>query len=131
MKTDMGLLLLRFVAGGLMLTHGVGKVSDLFSGPIEFPDPLGIGPVASLALAAFAEFLCAILVIVGFKVRWTAVPIVITMLVAAFIFHASDGMEQRELPLLYAAAFATISMAGAGRWSLDDWLEKRKTGARR
>lgn len=126
MKPDFGLLILRLSAGLMMTGHGFGKVSDLIAGKTAFPDPLGIGPVPSLALAAFAEFLCALAVVVGFKTRWSAVPLVVTMLVAALVFHAGDPWDKKEFPLLYASVFLTLAFTGGGKYSLDAWLGKRK-----
>lgn len=126
MKPDLGLLLLRLTFGLMMAGHGVGKVQNLIAGKTGFPDPLGIGSVPSLALAAFAEFLCALAVAVGFKTRWAAIPVVVTMLVAAFIFHAGDGWQKQEFPLLYAAGFLALVFTGGGRHSLDAWLKKRR-----
>ncbi len=80
----------------------------------------------SLALAAFAEFLCALAVVVGFKTRWAAIPVAITMLVAAFIFHVGDGWEKQEFPLLYASTFLALVFTGPGRHSVDAWLTKRR-----
>ena len=54
MKPDFGLLFLRLTAGAMMMGHGFGKVSARIAGKPAFPDPIGIGPVPSLALAAFA-----------------------------------------------------------------------------
>ncbi|MEP2131400.1 MAG: DoxX family protein, partial [Algoriphagus sp.] len=63
---DIGLLVLRLGAGGMMLTHGYPKLLRLFGDePIKFMDFLGVGPVVSLSLAVFAEFICAILIILG------------------------------------------------------------------
>ena len=126
MKPDFGLLFLRLTFGLLMMGHGFGKVQDLIAGKTGFPDPLGIGPVPSLALAAFAEFLCALAVAVGFKTRWAAIPVVVTMLVAAFIIHADDGWAKQEFPLLYACGFLTLVFTGGGKHSIDAWLKKRR-----
>lgn len=126
MKPDFGLLFLRLTFGLMMMGHGFGKVQDLIAGKAGFPDPLGIGSLPSLALAAFGEFFCALAVVVGFKTRWAAIPAAITMLVAAFIFHASDGWEKQEFPLLYASAFLALVFTGAGKHSLDAWLKKRR-----
>ena len=125
-KPDVGLLILRVSFGLLMAGHGLGKVQDLFAGKTGFPDPLGIGSVPSLVLAAFGEFVCALAVAVGFKTRWAAIPVVITMLVAAFIFHAGDGWAKQEFPLLYACGFLALVFTGGGKHSLDHVLEKRK-----
>jgi putative oxidoreductase len=82
---NLWLLILRLSAGGFMLTHGYPKLTRLFDGgEIKFGDPIGIGPAASLVLAVFAEFLCAILVGLGLFTRLSSIPLIITMLVAAF-----------------------------------------------
>lgn len=123
---DLGLLILRIAAGLMMAGHGFGKVTRLFAGRTDFPDPLGIGPLPSLALAAFAEFLCALLVVVGLKTRWVAVPLVVTMLVAALIIHADDPWHKKEFPLLYASVFLTLVLTGGGRYALDAVLGSRR-----
>ena len=126
MKPDFGILFLRVSLGLLMASHGLGKAQDLFAGRTDFADPLGIGPVASLALAAFAELLCALAVAVGFKTRWAAVPVVITMLVAIFTVHADDPFSRKEKAVVYAVGFLALALTGGGRYSLDTWLGKRR-----
>jgi putative oxidoreductase len=120
------LLLLRLAGGIFMLTHGIGKFSKLFGDdPIQFADPIGVGATASLALAVFSEVLCAILLIFGVGTRLAALPLLITMLVAAFIVHATDGFGRQELPLLYATLYLAIAIAGAGKFSIDHWIYSR------
>lgn len=127
MKTDAALFLLRVTTGAMMIFgHGYGKVVRLFSGATSFPDPLGIGSTPSLALAAFAEFFCALAVIVGFKTRWAAIPVALTMLVAGLVHHAGDPFGDRELAFLYAAAFVALALAGGGRYSLDSVFGRRR-----
>jgi len=125
--TDLGLLILRLGAGLMMLLHGIGKVSDLFAGrAASFADPIGLGPVPSLALAAFAEFLCALAVMIGFQTRLAAIPIAFTMLVAGFVVHAGDDWRARELALLYAVVFIALALTGGGRYGVDGWLRKQR-----
>jgi putative oxidoreductase len=129
MRTDAGLLILRLGAGLMMLGHGYGKLVDLVQGNLAFADPLGIGPVPSKILATFAEFLCSLLVIVGFRTRWTAIPVAFTMLVAAFVVHAADPWPKKELALVYAVCFVSLAVLGGGRFGLDGLLgggKKRK-----
>ena len=38
---DLALLLMRLGFGGLMLTHGIPKLTKLGDSPIEFADPIG------------------------------------------------------------------------------------------
>ncbi len=116
---SMGLLILRIAMGGMMLTHGYPKLLKLFSAPDKFADPIGLGPEFSLFLAVLAEVLCAILLIVGAGTRFVAVPLLITMLVAAFIVHGDDPFKKQEFALLYASGYLTLLLTGGGKISVD------------
>ncbi len=117
---DLALLILRVGSGAMILTHGYPKLMRLIGDePIKFLDLLGIGSTASLAMATFAEFFCGILLILGFKTRLATIPLMITMLTAAFVAHAADPFGRKELPLLYFIVFLFILIFGAGKFSLD------------
>lgn len=117
---NLGKLVLRLAMGGMMLTHGWPKLEKLMAGgEIKFSDPLGLGPAVSLVLVVFAEFICSILIIVGYKSKWSAIPLIITMLVAALIVHANDPFSGKEKSLLFAAGFMTIFLMGPGKYSID------------
>ncbi len=116
---DLGLLFLRISSSILMLTHGLPKLQKLISGNFEFGDPIGIGSTPSLFLAVIGEFICPILVFVGFKTRWATVPTIITMLVAALIVHGADPFNVKEKAVLFLIAFVTVLMLGPGKYSLD------------
>lgn len=118
MNTNLGLLLLRLGFSGMMLFHGIPKLLQLFQGDFSFPDPLGIGGALSLILTVIGEAICPILIIIGFKTRWMAIPPAITMLVAAFIIHGSDPIGKKELALLYAFAFIAMALLGGGKFAL-------------
>lgn len=115
----LGLLILRIGGGGMMLTHGWGKLNMLMSGADQFPDPLGVGPQLSLILAVFAEFFCSILLILGAGTRLVAMPLLFTMFMAAFIIHGDDPFQKKELALLYGTIYLALILNGAGRFSLD------------
>ena len=117
--TNFGLLLLRVVFSGMLLMHGIPKLMKLVSGDLEFADPIGIGAPLSLVLAIFGEVIFPILVIIGFKTRWTVIPMILTMAVAAFIVHASDPMSTKELSILFLTAFISIALLGPGKYSID------------
>lgn len=120
---DIALLMLRIAAGGFMLSHGIGKFEKLFSGePILFPDPIGVGATASLALVVFAEVFCSIFLIFGLAIRFSAIPLIVTMLVAAFIAHAGDGFGKQELPLLYTVIYIVLAISGSGKIAVDRWI---------
>ncbi len=48
-------------------------------------------PTLMVILAAGSEFLGAIFLLVGFAVRWMSIPLMVTMLVAAFSVHWQNG----------------------------------------
>ena len=117
---DFGLLLLRVGSAVLMLAlHGLPKFEKIIQGDFTFGNPLGIGEAPSLFLAAIAEFICPILVIIGFKTRWATVPTILTMLVALFIVHGSDPFSVKEKALLFLVSFGSILLLGPGKYSLD------------
>ncbi|MFK2821095.1 DoxX family protein [Flavobacteriaceae sp. LMIT009] len=117
--TDLGLLFLRVGIGAMMLTHGIPKINRLFADPIEFGDPIGLGPTISLILALIGEVVAPALLIVGFKTKLAAIPAFITMAVAALIVHAEDPFGTKEKALMYALCFLVIFFTGAGKYSLD------------
>jgi putative oxidoreductase len=117
---DIGLLVFRVVFGGLMLIqHGYSKLTGFSEKAAAFPDPIGVGSEVSLAMAVSAEFFCAALVVVGLATRIAAIPLIITMAVAAFYIHGADPLADKELALLYGTAFLTLFLSGPGRLSLD------------
>ena len=124
---DAGLLLIRVTISLLMLTqHGWVKLMSYSEKADTWADPIGLGGPTSLALAIFAEVVCAILVVLGLATRLAAIPLVITMLVAAGIVHWDDPFSKKEFALLFLIPFLTLILTGAGRYSLDGWLEKRR-----
>lgn len=124
---DLSLLLLRIAGGALMLTHGIGKIAPLFgSEPIQFPDPIGLGAMPTLMLTVFAEVVCSVFLILGLGTRLAAVPLLITMSVAALIVHVPDPFVKQELPLLYSSIFLVILIAGAGKISVDNLIYNRR-----
>ncbi|WP_294821742.1 DoxX family protein [uncultured Flavobacterium sp.] len=124
---DTALLLVRIAVSCLMMVHGLQKLTMLLDGgKIQFPDPLGIGPVASLVLAVFAEVVCSFLIIIGVATRFCCIPLIVTMLVALFNVHASDPLEVKELSILYLLIFVVFFVTGAGKFSVDHLIRKNK-----
>jgi len=123
---NFALLLLRIGIGCFMLAHGLPKLQTLVAGgTITFPDPIGVGVIPSLILAVFAEVFCSILVILGLATRLAVIPLMTTMLVAAFIIHAQDGFQKQELPLHFALVYFFLLLAGSGKYSLDYFVNSR------
>ena len=127
---DIGLLIFRLVFGLVLIYgHGFEKMSVIISGQeIQFMDPIGIGTGTSYHLAAFAEGVCAILLILGLFSRIATLILSINFLVI-FIFHAfivGDGFAVLELRFFYLFAFIGITLTGPGRFSLDYLFFHRK-----
>ena len=118
-------LILRVGFSAMMLTHGWGKFLKIIEGNWGFADPIGLGEEISLFLTVFAEFICSIILIIGYKSRLAAIPPAITMLVAAFIIHADDPFGKQEFPLLYFMGYVCIIILGSGQYSLDAALKRR------
>ena len=116
---DIGLAFFRISVSVMMITHGLPKFQKLISGNFEFGNPIGIGATPSLFLAVLGEFICPLLIILGYKTRLFSIPTAITMAVAAFIVHAPDPFGTKEHALLYLVAFITIALVGPGKFSLD------------
>lgn len=110
-----------FVAFFMLYGHGWGKLMNVFGGNFQFLDPLGIGPTASLILAAFAEGICSLLIIAGFWTRLASLFLTINMAVAVFLVHfpAGDWFGDMELPLFYLVSFIVIFLLGPGKYSVD------------
>ena len=123
-----GLLLLRVVPSGIMMTHGWPKFQRLLEQwgseeGVKFFDFMGLGAEISLVLTVLAELAAPALMIVGFQTRWAAIPAAFTMGVAAFVVHGSDPLGDKELALLYLICFAAVALLGPGKWSVDERLQ--------
>ncbi|GAP67866.1 uncharacterized membrane protein YphA, DoxX/SURF4 family [Bacteroidales bacterium 6E] len=124
---DLWLLVFRVSAGAFMITHGLPKLNRLFSGgSADFPDPLGVGGLFSNILAVSGEVLFPAMIILGLLTRLSAIPVIITMAVAAFVVHGNDPFQRKEMALLYLVVFTTILVFGAGKYSFDNFLGKKR-----
>ena len=126
---DFAIFILRVTSGAFMLfSHGLPKLNRLFSGgEIRFSDPLGIGTIPSLSLAVFAEFLCAILLMLGLFTRPALTFLIITMFVAGFIHHAADPFAMKEKAFLFLLIYVVLFLVGPGKYALSSII-KIKSG---
>jgi putative oxidoreductase len=125
---DYGLLFLRLTVGYFMVYgHGFGKVTRLLgSEEIKFADPYGLGPAISLGLAAFAEFLCSLLIMAGLFTRLALIPLIFTMFTVVFVVNLGKEFGDLEKALLFGSVFIALFFTGPGKFSLDALLWKNK-----
>ena len=125
-QRDWALLLLRTgFAGLLIVRHGIPKLPLFAADPVEFFDPLGLGPWLSLVLATFAETVCALALVLGLLSRVAALLLMINFSVIVFVLHqATVPGDRGALAFLFLIAFTALFLAGPGRYSLDHYLRK-------
>lgn len=123
---DWVLFVARIFIGVAMITHGFPKLMQLLSGKeIEFINFFGIGKKTSLILAVLAEVLCSLFLIMGLFTRIVTIPLIITMLVAAFMVHGNDAFEKQELSLLYLTIYFILLITGPGNLSIDRMINRK------
>ncbi|KNH22270.1 membrane protein [Arthrobacter sp. ZBG10] len=130
--TTTAITALRIVLGFIFAAHGWQKFNEwTIAGTQASFGKMGV-PAAEIAAPAVAvlELAGGIALILGILTRVVAALLVIDMLGALFLVHASAGVFAAnggyELVLLLAAAAFTLALTGPGRVSLDRALFGRK-----
>ncbi|MES2503924.1 MAG: DoxX family protein [Myxococcota bacterium] len=129
------LFLTRVLWGVLFILEGWYKFTHVESN-VAYYHSLGFGsPEFMVYLSASAEFFGGICLVIGFLSRIAAIPLLITMVVAAvmdptkyyFLGHGSGQTESflAQIPLVFAYACLMIIVFGPGKWSLDYRLKDR------
>lgn len=117
---DWGVLFLRLSFGPMMLlAHGIPKIQNYEKYSQGFPDPLGFGHEFSLILGIFTEVILSIFLTLGLFTRFSALGLIITMLVIIFGVHLNDPWHKIEFALLYLLPYLSIFISGAGKFSID------------
>jgi len=122
---DLGLLVLRIGAGGVMaLIHGYAKLTG---GP-ELWEKLGgtmgrfgihFFPVFWGFMAMAAEFFGGLLVMIGLLHRVAALLVALTMVVASITKISNEGWSNAGYPLVMLFVFAAMVLLGPGKYSVD------------
>ena len=97
------MLVLRLTMGMLMMSHGYDKLVHFSEKKAVFYNFLSLGSTTSLMLCIFAEFFCALFVMIGLFTRLAAVPLVVVMSIAVFSVHKMDFFDTGEAASLYLA----------------------------
>lgn len=136
-------LFLRLAAGAGFINHGWAK---LVRGPEHFATLLTQlhvpFPQVMAWLSTLTELLGGIALIAGLFVSLTALPLIVTMLVAMCTIHIHYGFSAvktiglapqgpvfgppgYEINVIYIACLLALLVMGAGRWSLDAVIARR------
>lgn len=116
---DLGLLLIRLSAGGLMLFHGVAK---MINGIAQMAESMG-----TFAYAVYlGEVIAPIAILLGFRTRIASLLLAITCIVATFVAHADQlfsvsehgGGYGNELLTFYFLASLALFFTGAGKYAI-------------
>ena len=113
------MLVLRIAMGALMMAHGYQKLVGFSTMKSDFYNLLGMGSTLSLALCIFAEFFCALFVMIGLFTRIVTLPLIISTSIALFDVHAMDFFNTGEKASLFLSGYIVLLLLGPGRASVD------------
>lgn len=116
--------LLRIVTGLLFAQHGAQKLFGWLGGQqVE-------NVMSLMGIAGILEFFGGILIIIGLFTRPVAFLLSGEMAVAYFMAHFPQGFwpatNQGEPAVLFCFIFLYFAATGAGRWSIDEAIARRR-----
>jgi putative oxidoreductase len=122
-NTNLGLLLIRFSVGALMLLHGIAKI-----GHTSFIEGMlaDKGLPTTLAYGVYiTEIVAPLLILIGFRTRLAAVAYVFGILFIIFLVHSQEvftlnknGGWAIELLGLYLFGALALFFTGGGKYSV-------------
>jgi putative oxidoreductase len=124
MGPDMARLILRLAVGGLMLPHGLAKLSRGVHGIAGMLTARGLPGFIAYGVL-LGEVAGPLLVLIGLWTRPAATVMAFNMAVAVWLAHTGDlfhaskgGGWALELQGLYFAGAAALALLGAGRYAV-------------
>jgi len=113
----------RILIAVLFLLAGIGKLGASYEGTQGYMEAFGV-PGILLPLVILVEIGGALLLIVGFQTRWTALAIAGFTIISAIIFHSDFGdpaqMTNFLKNLAIAGGLLVLYANGPGKYSLDN-----------
>ena len=130
--SELGLALLRIVAGLLFMQHGVQKLFGWFGG---MGAPGATAELFSMmGLAGVLETFGGLLIVLGLFTRPVAFVLAGEMAVAYFMAHLPQGpvplLNGGELAVLYCFIYLFFATNGPGQFSLDAMMGRNRSDAR-
>jgi putative oxidoreductase len=134
LQLNLGLLITRLVIGTIFMAHGAQKIfvfglEGVGGGFAQMGIPLAsvMGP-----LVGFMEFFGGMALIVGLLTRAVGVGLAGVMLGAMLIVHLPNGFflpNGIEFVLALLGSSLLLALTGAGEYSLDQAIARRRTAA--
>lgn len=133
-QLSVGIALVRIITGCVFLAHGYQKFFVFgIAGTTNFFTQGGIpAPTIVAPLVTILEFAGGIALILGLLTRIAALGLVINMLGAIFFVHLKNGFflpNGFEFALTMLVNSLALVIAGAGAFSIDESLARRRTSA--
>jgi len=124
-QTSLALLIFRVGVGAALMTHGYGKLLRLLEGDIWGRSHLFFSEEISFALITFAEFFCALFVLLGVGTRIFTIPLIYAFTIIVFDVHLDDPFTKMEKGFLFLVSYSSIFLLGPGKFSIDYLLSKK------
>jgi putative oxidoreductase len=120
-RRDLGVLLLRLFVGIRLVYGVVDNVLD-WQRMLEFRDFLENfnfpWPLASAVVSVYAQLIAGILIVLGWKIRYAALLMIVNFLVALAMVHRGDRFEAMTPALAMLFASVLFLFQGPGRYAV-------------
>lgn len=131
-QVDSGLALLRAATGTVFIAHGAQKLFVFgFAGVAGGFAQMGVPfPQVAGPLVGFVELFGGLALLTGFLTRLAGIGLTGVMLGALALVHLPAGFflpNGYEFVMLLGAAATTLAITGAGTYSIDARLARRRT----
>ena len=77
-------------------------------------------PLFSAVLSVYAQFISGLLFILGWRVRWAALVMIVNFIVAILLVHLGDSYQGTFPAIMMLAGSIFLLLNGSGKLSLDE-----------
>ena len=125
---DAAMLLLRLVTGAFLVWQShdnilsAARMAEFEKFLIQFDFVL---PKLMAPLCVWAQFVCGLLLIAGLLTRWAGLVTAFVFVVAVWMVHWPQDFPGWWPALILIFLGLLFATAGAGRYAVDAWIERR------